>query len=179
VTYAAVAAAWLAVCWRDARAGLAFVAGPLLAMIGALALLPLAVQPARGRGRRGLHAFAGVLAAASVAGLRGQRLPLTGSVVPNLGVDGSTSVTDVLQALWLVLEQSSGLVALALVLALAAALLPNARRRGLAGIAVLGTCQIGLALTLAPSLPALSIVLGTCALCAVLAAFAVRGARYP
>ena len=46
-------------------------------------------------------------------------------------------------------------------LALAAALLPDARRRGLRGIAVLGACQIGLILVLAPALPALSIVLGT------------------
>src|SRR4029079_4877986 len=49
VTYAALALGWLAVCWRDARAGLVFVAGPLLASIGALGLLPLAVQPASGR----------------------------------------------------------------------------------------------------------------------------------
>ena len=63
--------AWLAVFWRDARAGLLFVAGPLLAAVGAIALLPLAVQPARGRARRALQAFAGVLVAAAVAGLRG------------------------------------------------------------------------------------------------------------
>ena len=103
VTYAALAVAWLALCWRDARAGLLFVAGPLLAAVGAIALLPLAVQPARGRARRALQAFAGVLAAAAVAGLRGRPLPLTGSIVPNLGVDGSTRVTDVVQALAVVL----------------------------------------------------------------------------
>ena len=50
VAYAALAVAWLAVFWRDARAGLLFVAGPVLAAVGAIALLPLAVQPARGRG---------------------------------------------------------------------------------------------------------------------------------
>ena len=49
VAYGALALAWLAVFWRDARAGLLFVAGPLLAAIGAIALLPLAVQPAHGR----------------------------------------------------------------------------------------------------------------------------------
>ena len=43
---------------------------------------PLAVQPAAGRLRRALQAFAGVLAAAAVAGLRGNPLPLTGSIVP-------------------------------------------------------------------------------------------------
>ena len=178
VAYAAVAAAWLALCWRDARAGLLFVAGPLLASVGALALLPLAVQPARGRLRRALHAFAGVLAATAVAGLRGQPLPLTGAIVPNLGIDGSTRVTDVLQAL-VVLEGNAGLIAVALVLALASALLPDARRRGLKGIAVLGACQIGLILALAPALPALSIVLGTGVLCAALAALSLQSGRYP
>ena len=59
VVYGVLALAWLAVTWRDPRAGLAFWAGPLLAPLGLLALLPLAVQPARGcvaprapRGRR-------------------------------------------------------------------------------------------------------------------------------
>ena len=178
VAYAAVAAAWLALCWRDARAGLLFVAGPLLASVGALALLPLAVQPARGRARRALQAFGGVLAAAAVAGLRGQPLPLTAATVTNLGIDGSTSVTDVLQALAAFLEGNAGLITVALVLALASALLPDARRRGLKGIAVLGAFQIGLILVLAPALPALSIVLGTGVLCAALAALSLQRGRY-
>jgi len=179
VTYAVIALAWLAVCWRDARAGLLFVAGPLLTMVGAIALLPLAVQPARGRARRALQAFAGVLAAAAVAGLRGQPLPLTGSIVPNLGVDGSTRVSDVIHALAVVIEANAGLVAVALVLALAAALLPDARRRGLKGIAVLGVGQLGLLLVLAPALPALPLVLGTAALCAILALLTLQTGRYP
>jgi len=174
VTYAAVAAAWLALCWRDARAGLLFVGGPLLASVGALALLPLVVQPARGRARRALQAFAGVLAAAAVAGLRGKPLPLTGAIVPNLGIDGSTRVADVLGALVTVIGGNAGLITVALVLALASALLPDARRRGLKGIVVLGACQVGLILLLAPTLPALSVVLGTGVLCAALAAFSFR-----
>ena len=179
VVYAVVAAAWLALCWRDARAGLLFVAGPLLASLGALALLPLAVQPARGRARRGLQAFAGVLTAVAVAGLRGSPLPLTGAVVPSLGVDGSTSVPDVLQALATFLGGNPGLITVALVLAVTSALLPDARRRGLKGIAVLGGGQVGLVLVLAPALPALAIVLGTAALCAVLAALSLQSGRYP
>ena len=67
---------------------------------------------------------------------------------------------------------------LALVLALASALLPDARRRGLKGIAVLGAFQIGLILVLAPALPALSIVLGTGVLCAALAALSLQRGRY-
>ena len=179
VTYAALAVAWLAVCWRDARAGLLFVAGPLLASVGALALLPLAVQPARGRARRALHAFAGVLAAAAVAGLRGQPLPLTGAIVPNLGVDGSNRVTDVLQALAASLEGNAGLITVALALALASALLPDARRRGLKGITVLGACQVGLIVIFAPALPELSIVLGTGVMCVALAALTLQSGRYP
>jgi len=174
VIYAAVAAAWLALCWRDARAGLLFVAGPLLASVGALALLPLAVQPAGGRARRALQAFAGVLAAAAVAGLRGKPLPLTEAIVPNLGIDGSTRVADVLGALVTFLGGNAGLITVALVLALSSALLPDARRRGLRGIVVLGACQVGLILILAPTLPALSVVLGTSVLCAALAALSLR-----
>ncbi len=179
VTYAALAAAWLAVCWRDARAGLLFVAGPLLASVGALALIPLAVQPARGRARRALAAFVGVLAAAAVAGLRGQPLPLTGAIVPNLGIDGSNRVTDVLQALVAVLEGNAGLITVALTFALASALLPDARRRGLKGIVVFGTCQISLILIFASALPASSIVLGTGVMCVALAALRIQSGRYP
>jgi len=179
LTYAALAVTWLAVCWRDARAGLLFVAGPLLATVGALALLPLAVQPACGRARRALQACAGVLAAAAVVGLRGQPLPLGGSIVPNLGVDGSNRVPDVIQALAVIVEANTGLVALALVLALVSAVLPDARRRGFKWIAALGACQIALVLVLAPALPALPLVLGTCALCGLLALLTLKTGRYP
>jgi len=174
-----VALAWLAVCWRDARAGLLFVAGPLLGSVGAIGLLPLAAQPARGRVLRALQAFAGVLAAAAVAGLRGHPLPLTGSIVPNLGVDGSTRVSDVIQALGVVLSDNRGLLVVALVLGVSAAVLSDARRRGLKGIAVLGVAQIALIAVLAPALPILSVALGTCALCAVLGAVSLKSGRYP
>jgi predicted Ser/Thr protein kinase len=179
LAYAALALGWLAVCWRDARAGLLFVAGPLLASIGALALLPLSVQPARGRWRRALHAFVGVLAAATIAGLRGSPLPLTGSVVPNLGLEGSTRLSDVVQALSVVVADNAGLALLGLVLGLVAAVLPDARRRGPKAIAILGFGQIALVAVLAPAIPMLPVVLGTLALCAVLAAVSVRSARYP
>jgi eukaryotic-like serine/threonine-protein kinase len=179
VAYGVVALAWLAVCWRDARAGLLFVAGPLLASVSAVGLLPLATQPARGRVRRALQAFAGVLAAAAVAGLRGHPLPLTGSIVPNLGLDGSTRVSDVIQALGVVLSDNRGLLVVAVVLGASAAVLPDARRRGLKGIAALGVAQVALVAVLAPALPILSVALGTCALCAVLAAVSLKSGRYP
>jgi hypothetical protein len=179
VVYGVLALAWLAACWRDARAGLLFVAGPLLASFGALALLPLAVQPARGRVRRALQAFTGVLAAAAVAGLRGSEVPLTGAIVPDLGLDGSARVTDVVQALAVVVSDNAGLVTVALVLALSAAVLPDARRRGLKGIAVLGVAQVAAIALLAPALPVLTIALGTLALCSILGAVSLKGGRYP
>ena len=179
LAYAAVALAWLAVFWRDARAGLLFVAGPVLGALGALALLPLAVQPAGGRARRALQAFVGVLAAAAVAGIRGEPLPLTGSIVPNLGIDGTTRVTDVVQAIAMVVQDNVGMLVVAIVLALAATLLPDARRRGLKGIATLGVGQVALIVAFAPLVPPLPIVLGTCLLCGILAALSFRAGRYP
>jgi len=179
VTYAALAAVWLALWWRDARAGLLFMAGPVLAAIGAIALLPLAVQPARGRARRALQAFAGVFAAVAVAAMRGGSLPLTGASVPNLGVDGSESLSAVVGPIFTLLQANPWFAALATILAAGAALLPDARTRGFRGIALLGLCQIGLILFLAPTLSALPIVLGTLVLCAVLAARTFQAGRYP
>jgi hypothetical protein len=179
LAYAAVALGWLALCWRDSRAGLLFVAGPLLASFGALALLPLAVQPARGPGRRAVYAFAGVLAAALVAGVRGKPLPLTGSRVGDLGLAGTTRLTDVGHALTTVLAGNAALLTTGLTLAAASVLLPTARRFGLWGIAMLGVGQLGLILLAAPSIPALSIVLGTWALCGILASLPPQSGRYP
>lgn len=170
VVYGVLAVAWLAVAWRDARAGLAFVAGPILGAIGLLALLPLAVQPARGAWRRALHAGLGTLTAAALAGLAGNPLPLTGSVVGDLGIGGSERPTDVTHALGTLLSAEAPILTTALALALAAAALPFAVARGLPGIAALGVGQVGLIVLWAPSAPWLGILLGTLLCCAILAA---------
>jgi len=177
LAYGAIALGWLALCWRDARRGLLFVAGPLLAPIGGLALLPLAVQPARGPLRKALQACVGLLAAAFVAGLHGTPLPLTGNVVGNLGLTGSERITDVLHGVATVLRDNGGLVTTALALSAAAVLLPTARRRGLWGIALLGAGQIAIVLLAAPSLPAVPVVGGTWALCGILGAVTVQSGR--
>ncbi len=178
VVYGVLALVWLALCWRDARAGLLFMAGPVLAAVGLLALLPLAVQPARGRVRRSLQAYAGVFAAVAVAGLRGTALPMTSSTVPSLGIDESTSIATVLSPIAALLERNGGFATVALALALSAAFLPAARKRGLPGIVVLGAAQIAFVVLLAPTLTALSFVLGTCLLCAILAALTLQAGRY-
>jgi hypothetical protein len=179
VAYGAFALCWLMLCWRDARAGLLFVAGPLLAPIGGLALLPLVVQPACGAARRAAHAALGVLAAALVLGLQGSRLPVTGDAVGDTGIAGSERISDVLSALVTVLQANTALVTTSLAFAGSAVALPYARRHGLWGIAALGAAQIAITLLAAPSIPSLSLVLGTWALCGAVAALTFRGGRYP
>ena len=170
VLYGAIAVGWLAVMWRDARAGLLFWAGPLLAPLGLLGLLPLVVQPARSVWRRGLQAAAGVFAGAAIAGLLGRALPLGGPEVGDLGIAQTERPTDVVQALALVLRESSAIPTTALALALVAMLLPRAAARGPWGIAGLGALQLTLVLAWGPTIPWVGMVAGTWLLCAILAA---------
>jgi eukaryotic-like serine/threonine-protein kinase len=170
LVYGALALVWLAVTWRDARAGLAFFAGPLLAPLGLIALLPLAVQPARGAWRRALHAAVGVYAAAAVAGLSGRGLPLGGDAVPDLGVAQSERPGDVVAALADVLRSHPELSTTALAFALVASLLPRARTRGRVGIALLGAAQLALVLLWAPGVPWPPLVAGTALFCGLLLA---------
>ncbi len=171
VVYAVCAAVWLAVVWRDARAGLVFTAGPLLAAVGLLALLPLAVQPARGAWRRALHAAVGVLTAVAIWGLGGRPLPLAGATVSDLGLAGSEHPFDVVQGLTTVLQVESWVLTTALALALSAVALPYAVARGPRGIAALGIGQAALVLLWGPAIPWAGPVLGTAALCGILVAW--------
>jgi hypothetical protein len=170
VVYGVLAVAWLAVAWRDPRTGLAFCAGPLLAALGLLALLPLAVQPVASAWRRCLNAGVGVLAAAAVAGLGGRPLPLADVVVSDLGVAGTERPTDVLNAIGTVLGNDPAIATTALALGIVALVLPRAVSRGPWGIAGLGALQLALVLVWAPSIPAAGFVLGTWLLCGILAA---------
>jgi Protein kinase domain len=166
--YGAVAVALLALGWRDPRAGLAFAVGPLLALVGGLALVPLAVQPARGWLRRGIHAGLAVLAAAMVAGLRGHPLPLLGAHVANLKLDETTHPVTVARAMVTTLRDHPALLTTAIALGIVAALLPFARSRGRVPIAALCLGEVALILVAAPSLPPTSIVLGAWLLCGAL-----------
>ena len=170
MVYGILALGWLAVTWRDARSGLLFAMGPLLA----LARAPRASPPRRpaGPGRLApwLHAGIGVLAAAAVAGLVGRPLPLTGAPVGDLGLAEPERPTDVVQALERVLTANAAIATTALALALVAVLLPRAVARGAWGIAGLGALQLGLVLLWAPSIPAFGMIAGTWLLCAALVA---------
>jgi hypothetical protein len=127
VAYAGLATGWLALCWRDARSGLLFVAGPLLAPLGLLPLVPLVVQSATGAVRRGALAALAVLSAALVAGVSGDPLPLTGADPSALDITAKTSATGVVSAVWSVLTAHPVLLGAALVAVSAAALVERAR----------------------------------------------------
>ena len=118
--YAALALAWLAFTWRDARGGLFFVVGPALAPLSLLGLLP----------------FAAVVFAAIVAGLRGNPLPFADERAAPLGVAGERSPAAALGTAWHALTAHPALLAEALVLAAGAAWLP-VRRRAIAPFGLL------------------------------------------
>ena len=157
--YAALAALWAALTWRDARGSLLLAIGPLLAPLAALALLPLAVQGAKGRWRRGLQAGAAVLLAAAVAGFRRVPLPFDGSMPPlGLGITGSTHPMSVASSLLAELGRHPELVAEAVVLGLAAAALPLVRGRGPWPAAFYGAALLAATALLAPSTAVLPLI---------------------
>jgi len=150
---------WLALGWRDARAGLLLTAGPLLAPLAAIALVPLAAQYARGGARRAAHAGAAVLLAALVAGIRRVPLPLDGSAPPlGLGLAGSNRPTAVAHALVAQLQAHPTLIGETVVLAAAAVALPFARGRGPWAAAGFGAALLAGTALVAPSTAALPLV---------------------
>jgi tRNA A-37 threonylcarbamoyl transferase component Bud32 len=175
VAYLPVAALWAALTWGDARRAFLCVAGPVLGFAGALPLVPLVAERARGSARRFAQGAAAVLLAAVVAGMHGAPLPLTGEEPPQgLGIAGSDSPTAVAGALWHALLAYPAIAVEAIVVGAAAALLPHMRRRDLWQIAAFGASLMAASL-LAPSLAgaepvfALPVVLAAWAVCALLA----------
>ncbi len=170
IVYAALACCWLALSWRAPREGLFLALGPLLALVLALGLLPLAAQAVRSRPRRAIQVGAAVLLAAIVAGFRHAPLPFTGAAPPKgLGITGSDDPLAVAVALWHGLLAHPVFLLEALALAVAAVLLPLARERGLWAIAGLGAGLIAVTLLPAPTVAAAPFVLAAWATCTVLA----------
>jgi serine/threonine-protein kinase len=168
--YALVAVAWLACAWREPRMGLAFAAGPLLAPLGALGLMPLAAAPARSPALRAALTALGVLAAALVAALHGRSLPLTGESPPaDLGLAGTEDPLAVAGVLRDALAAYPGILLAAAALAAAAAVMPLARRHGPWGVAALGSVLLAVTLLPSPAVAALPLVTATWLTCAFLA----------
>jgi hypothetical protein len=158
VAYGGFAIALLALSWRDARSGLLFVAGPLLAPIGLLALVPLVVQPARGAVRRAAVAGLAVLSAALVAGVAGEELPLGSDRAPSVGISPLDTAPEIAAALTRALLGEPVLLAGALAAALAAAILPTARRRWKYGVLAVGTALVVGSVAVGVSVAAIPVV---------------------
>jgi hypothetical protein len=177
ILYGIFALAWLVLAWRDARWGLVFVTGPLLAGFGLLALAPLAVQPARGPLRRGLYGAAAVLAAAFAAGLAHEPLPAAQAAAGPLDVGPLQSPQEIALSLWTVLAAHPALPIAAILVGAASALLPWARNRSPYGFALVGFAMLVGSMLAGVSIAStlgLVLVWGTAA--AVLAARRVRPA---
>jgi hypothetical protein len=159
LVYAAVAVAWLALSWRDARTGLLLAAGPLLSPFAALGLLPLAAQLVHGRARRAATAAGAVLLAALVAGIRHVSLPFDGSAPPlGLGIAGSARPTAVAHTLLHQLQAYPALLVEAALLAAAAVALPYVRGRGPWVAAAYGAALLAGTVLAAPNAAALPLV---------------------
>jgi hypothetical protein len=152
VLYALLAAAWLALSWREPRGGLLFVLGPLLAPLAALGLVPLAASGLRSAPRRAAQAAAAVLLAALVAGLRGVSLPFTGEPAPlGLGVAGAGDPLDVAGSLARAAAAHPALLVVAGAFAALAAALPFARAYGRWGAAAVGAAMLLLTVPVVPT----------------------------
>jgi serine/threonine-protein kinase len=175
LVYAAVALAWFVLSWRDARAGLLFLAGLVLAPLGLLALVPVAALAARGAVRRGAQVLAAVAVASIAAGMRGAELPFGQGPAEPLGIAGAESVAETIRTLTGAVPPGLALEALAL--AAIAVALPYARTPW--RIAGFGAGALAATLLAAPAAPAVPLVLAVWLTCAGLALKASRGQGPP
>jgi eukaryotic-like serine/threonine-protein kinase len=138
ILYGAFAIVWLLLNWRDARHGLLFVTGPLLAAVGLLPLVPLVVQRAQGTVRRAAHGALAVLAAALVAAVGGTTVPVADESAGTLGIQPLTPVPDAGLGVWSWLLGHPATTLAAVAVGAAAALLPWARRSHRFGVFAIG-----------------------------------------
>jgi hypothetical protein len=168
--YSALAAGWLLLTWREPRASLLFVLGPLLAPIAALGLLPLATVRMRSAPLRAMTVLLGVLTAALAAGIRHASLPLVGGPAPlGLGIAQAGDPLDVAGSLARAAADHPSLLIEACALALVAVALPHARARGRWAAAALGAGMIILTVVAVPSAAAVPLLLASWAIAAVTA----------
>jgi hypothetical protein len=161
LVFALVATCWLAFTWRSPHLAQLPILGPLAVACGGLFLLPLAVLRIGGAARRMIFTFAAFVLALIVAGTDGQPLPLTNANPPRgLGIEGSTNATAIVAALLRALVERPALLAEGCLLALVAALIPLARRRGRWGSAGLAGAMIAVGLLPFPGVAATPVLVG-------------------
>jgi hypothetical protein len=158
VLYGILALAWVVLTWSDARGGLLFLIGPLLAPLGLLALVPLAVQPVRGVARRAAVAGTAILSAAVVAGLSHEKLPLAAGETAAIGVSPLDSPPEIWTGLLQAVIGEPLLLASTVVAASAAAVLPLAHRLSQYGVLALGAALLVGAVVSGMSLAAVPVV---------------------
>jgi hypothetical protein len=152
--YAIVAAAAMIAFRRTARAGLLVALGAGLGAIGALALLPVMALAVRWPARRAICVAGAVLVAAAAgraARIDQLRIPATRSLLTAGRAVGSQ------------LAHDPQLLALAAALALGAAVLPLARRRGPLAAAAYALVVGGLTVVPAPHTPNVAVLAVTAA----------------
>jgi hypothetical protein len=144
LAYVPLALGWLLLFARDARSGLLFLAGPILALVNALPLVPLVALHASGAVRRAALAAAAVLTAVAVVVVAGLRVPLTGEAAPNApGVSRADRPAGALDAMLGALTSRPTIVAAIAVLVAATLATGLARRHGLWGVAAWGAGFLG------------------------------------
>jgi len=170
--YAIVAAALLAVTWREPRATLLFALGPLLAPLSAVALLPLAGARIGSGVRRALITALGVLTAALVAGVEHGTLPLVGEAAPRgAGLRAGTGPLGVAGTLTHIATAQPALLIETAVLTAVAVALPYAVGLGLRWIAGLGAAMIAATILALPGGAPFSLAASLAACCIAVAAF--------
>jgi hypothetical protein len=138
IVYGVFALGWLLLNWRDARHGLLVVAGPILAAVGLLPLVPLAVQRAEGTVRRAAHGSVAVLSAALLAALGGTTIPIADESSGSLGIEPLTPVSGASIGVWDWLLGHPATTMAAVLVGVAAAVLPWARRASRYGVGATG-----------------------------------------
>ncbi len=169
ILYGTFAISWMVLCWREARLGLLFVAGPLLGWVGALALVPLVVQPVRGTFLRAAQGALAVLSAILVAALAGES-PVGGDPLPAVDVVPSDSVQAIALDLGRAVVDHPVLAAATFVVAFSAAVLPWARRRSRYGLIVVGIGLCACTVAAGAGIASTLLVVGVWSAAALLAA---------
>jgi hypothetical protein len=173
ILYGAFAIGWLVLNWRDARHGLLFVTGPLLAAVGLLALAPLVVQRAHGTVRRAAHGAAAVLAAVLLAAVAGERLPIADGIAGTLGISPTTPVLGAASDVWGWLATHPVTLVAAALIAAASALLPLARRWTPFGVGAIGFVLVCASVLAGASVPSTLVAASVWAIAGI-STFALR-----
>jgi hypothetical protein len=130
VVYGVFAVGWLMLTWRDARHGLLFTCGPLLAAVGLLPLAPLVLQRAQGTVRRAAQGALAVLSASLLTAVSDGRA--------GLGISPLSTPEETAHAASSAVLANTVLTLSILGIAAAAALLPWVRRRTPYGVGAIG-----------------------------------------